>query len=53
MRKVLAYQNWQFQYEQNGSKVDWYTEQNEYIGTTEFFCGAKTLFDNYIAKTGR
>lgn len=50
MRKVIVYKyNIQFQYKQTDNYIEWYTEQNEYIGatTTDFFEVCK-LLDNYI-----
>lgn len=50
MRKVIVYKyNIQFQYKQVGKRIEWYTEQNKYLGTTttDFFEVCE-LLDNYI-----
>ena len=52
--KVITYKNnWQFMFQQIGSETHWYSEQNVYIGKTEYFSGVNALLDNYIAETGR
>lgn len=50
MKKVFAYKNnWQFLYTAFDGFIMWYTEQGNYIGTTDnSVFSAHQLLDNYI-----